>query len=479
MQNIKSYFLKNNKKAKKILFLQKGLEKTFRIYYNIEVFDTKNEFFDLQKCKNDIKDEKMKPYSQLSWAEKKALYAELLAEYNEYKEQKLSLDLSRGKPNSDQLDISQAMLAVDMSKERCKDDTGFDCRNYGMLDGVPEMKRFFAYLYGLKPEYIFIGGNSSLQLMYDTLSRAMLFGVLNSPRPWCKEEGLKWICVAPGYDRHFAITETLGFELLTVKMTKDGPDMDEVERLVKDPKVKGIWCVPKYSNPTGNTYSDETVRRLARMDCAAPDFRIMWDNAYAVHDINNHGDYLLDIFAEAAKYGNEDRIFYYSSTSKVTFPGGGVSLLAATPANLAQMKPYISAQTIGYDKLNQLRHLHYFKTPDDVRAHMTKMGDFINKKFEITLNTLSELDGLGIAEWTKPNGGYFVSLDVLPGKAKRVFNLMKEAGVTLTNVGATFPYGKDPEDRNLRIAPTYPTDSDLLAAVKILVLAVKLASLEE
>ncbi|MBQ4070893.1 MAG: aminotransferase class I/II-fold pyridoxal phosphate-dependent enzyme [Clostridia bacterium] len=421
----------------------------------------------------------MKDYRSLSAKEREHLLAQLLGEYEKYKAMGLSLDLSRGKPNAEQLDISQAMLAVDMSREACFDDTGFDCRNYGMLDGVPEMKRFFAYLYGLKKEYIFIGGNSSLQLMYDTLARAMLFGVLGSPRPWCREEGRKWICVAPGYDRHFAITEAFGFELLTVRMTPTGPDMDEVEKLVADPKVKGIWCVPKYSNPTGNTYSDETVRRLAKMKCAAPDFRIMWDNAYAVHDINDHGDTLADIFAEARAFGTEDRIFYFSSTSKITFPGGGVSLLAATPANLAQMKPLIGVQTIGYDKLNQLRHLRYFANPDAVREHMTRMGDYIRNKFSITLAALSELDGLGIAEWTKPNGGYFISLDVLPGTAKRVFELMREVGVTLTGVGATFPYGVDPDDSNLRIAPTYPTDSDLALACKILVLAVKIAALEK
>jgi len=421
----------------------------------------------------------MKDYASLTKEERKKLYFETLSEYEKYKSMGLALDLSRGKPNSEQLDISQAMLSVDMSKEACKDDTGFDCRNYGMLDGVPEMKRFFAYLYGLKKEYIFIGGNSSLQLMYDTLARAMLFGVLGSPKPWCMEQGRKWICVVPGYDRHFAITEALGFELLSVRMTPDGPDMDEVERLVKDEKVKGIWCVPKYSNPTGNTYSDEVVTRLAKMKCAAPDFRIMWDNAYAVHDINDSGDTLIDIFEVARRYGNENRIFYFSSTSKVTFPGGGVSLLAATPENLEQMKPYIGVQTIGYDKLNQLRHLHYFTNPEAVHEHMSKMGEYIKTKFDITLKSLSELDGLGIAEWTKPNGGYFISLNVLPGKAKRVFELMRDAGVTLTKVGATFPYGKDPEDRNLRIAPTYPTNEDLEIATKILVVAIKLASLEE
>ena len=421
----------------------------------------------------------MKNYNELSREALLELRESILSEYNEYKSRGLSLDLSRGKPNSDQLDISLPLLSEARPREKCFSENGVDCRNYGVLDGIPEMKRLFSETLGLKTEYIAVGGNSSLQLMYDTLTRAMLFGVLGSERPWCREEGLKWICVAPGYDRHFKMTELMGFELLTVKMTPTGPDMDEVERLVKDPKVKGIWCVPKYSNPTGNTYSDETVRRLAKMECGAPDFRIMWDNAYAVHDLGEEGDELLDIFSEAEKYGNLDRIFYFSSTSKITFPGAGVALMAASPANLKNISQYLGVQTIGYDKLNQLRHTAYFKDAAAVHDHMMVLAKFINKKFEITLGNLSALEGLGIAEWTKPRGGYFVSLDVMPGTAKRVFNLMKEAGVTLTSVGATFPYGIDPEDKNLRIAPTYPTDDELDLATKILVIAVKLAAIEK
>ncbi len=421
----------------------------------------------------------MKKYSELSKEEKEALYSSLLEKYNEYKAKDLKLDLSRGKPNSDQLDISLPLLSESRPREKCFSENGVDCRNYGVLDGIPEMKRLFAEMLGIKTDYIAVGGNSSLQLMYDTLARAMLFGVLGSDRPWCREEGLKWICVTPGYDRHFKMTELMGFELLSVKMTPTGPDMDEVERLVKDPKVKGIWCVPKYSNPTGNTYSDETVRRLAKMECAAPDFRIMWDNAYAVHDLGEQGDTLLDIFAEAEKYGNIDRIFYFSSTSKITFPGGGVALLAASPANLANIEKYMGVQTIGYDKLNQLRHTAYFKNAESVHQHMMILAKFIGKKFEITLKNLEDLRGLGIAEWTEPRGGYFVSLDVMPGTAKRVYSLMKDVGVTLTSVGATFPYGVDPEDRNLRIAPTYPTDAELDLATEILVVAVKMAALEK
>ena len=421
----------------------------------------------------------MKKYTDLTKEELKAEYAAWLEKYNYYKAQGLKLDLSRGKPNSDQLDISLPLLSEARPREKCFSENGVDCRNYGVLDGIPEMKRLFADMLGIKTEYIAVGGNSSLQLMYDTLARAMLFGVLGSERPWCREEGIKWICVTPGYDRHFKMTELFGFELLSVKMTETGPDMDEVERLVKDPKVKGIWCVPKYSNPTGNTYSDETVRRLAKMECAAPDFRIMWDNAYAVHDLGNEGDKLLDIFTEAEKYGTLDRIFYFTSTSKITFPGAGVAMMAASPANLKHIEQFLGVQTIGYDKLNQLRHTAYFADAEAVHEHMMKLASFIGKKFDITLESLESLEGLGIATWTKPRGGYFISLDVMPGTAKRVFALMKDAGVTLTSVGATYPYGIDPEDKNLRIAPTYPTDLEVKSATEILAVAVRIAALEK
>ncbi|MBQ8880404.1 MAG: aminotransferase class I/II-fold pyridoxal phosphate-dependent enzyme [Clostridia bacterium] len=421
----------------------------------------------------------MKKYTEMSRAELLEEKEAVLRSYEEYKSQGLNLDLSRGKPNSDQLDISLPLLSEARPREKCFSENGVDCRNYGVLDGIPEMKRLFADMLGLKQEYIAVGGNSSLQLMYDTLTRAMLFGVLGSPRPWCKEEKLKWICITPGYDRHFKMTEYLGFELLSVPMTSTGPDMDMVEKLVLDPAVKGIWCVPKYSNPTGNTYSDDTVRRLASMKCAAPDFRIMWDNAYAVHDLGEEGDHLLDIFTEAEKYGNLDRVFYYSSTSKITFPGAGVALMAASPANLKQISTYLGVQTIGYDKLNQLRHTAYFKDGAAVHKHMMRLAEFIGEKFNITLSALDTLDGLGIAEWTKPRGGYFVSLNVMPGTARRVFELMKDAGVTLTSVGATFPYGVDPRDENLRIAPTYPTNDELRTATAILTVAVRLAAIEK
>ena len=421
----------------------------------------------------------MKEYAKYTKEELQKEFETLMGKYEEYKKMGLRLDLSRGKPNSDQLDISLPILSEARPREKCFSENGVDCRNYGVLDGIPEMKRLFAEMLGIKTEYISVGGNSSLQLMYDTLSRAMLFGVLGSDRPWCEEKDRKWICITPGYDRHFKMTELFGFKLLSVPMTATGPDMDLVEKLVLDPSVKGIWCVPKYSNPSGNTYSDETVKRLAAMKCGAKDFRIMWDNAYAVHDLGEEGDQLLDIFGEAEKCGTLDRIFYFTSTSKITFPGGGVAMLAASPANLKHISQFLGVQTIGYDKLNQLRHTAYFKDAAAVHAHMMKLAEFIGKKFDITLKALDGLRGLGIAEWTEPKGGYFVSLDVMPGTAKRVYELMKDAGVTLTSVGATYPYGVDPEDKNLRIAPTYPTDDEVRAATEILVLTVKLSAVEK
>ncbi len=420
----------------------------------------------------------MKKYTELSLAERQQLYKELTSAYNEYKAKGLSLDLSRGKPNGTQLDISNGLLTVDLT-DGYKTREGFDCRNYGILDGLPEMKEFFADAMGIRAEDIMIGGNSSLQLMYDTLMRAMTFGLFGSERPWCREEKIKWICPAPGYDRHFRITELLGFELITVKINKDGPDMDEVERLARDPEVKGIWCIPKYSNPTGVTYSDEVVERLVTMKCGAPDFRIMWDNAYAIHDFSRDCDVLSDIFTVARKHGTEDRVFYYSSTSKVTYPGGGVAFMAASENNRRQIAPYLGAQTIGYDKINQLRHLRFFGTAENMYSHMLTLGGVIKKKFDIALGKLESLKGLGVAEWTEPRGGYFISVDVMPGTAKRVFELTKGAGVTLTAVGATFPYGIDPDDSNLRLAPTYPTDEELSLACEVLTLAIKIAVLEK
>ncbi len=421
----------------------------------------------------------MSYYQNLSQDQKNENLKELYSIYEEYKSRNLSLDLSRGKPNSEQLDLSSELLTLPLTKEMCFSKSGVDYRNYGILDGTEEAKQLFSELLRLNKDNIFVGGNSSLQLMYDTLCRAMLFGNPDSKRPWCKEDTVKWICVCPGYDRHFKITEDLGFELISVPMLPSGPDMDKVEEIVKDEAVKGIWCVPKYSNPTGNTYSDDTVRRLVSMKCAASDFRIMWDNAYAVHDFDKDGDKLADVFEIAKEYGTEDRIMYYSSTSKISFPGSGVAILAASKRNLEDVKRYTGTQTIGYDKLNQIRHVEFFKNAENMYEHMLKLGAKIKAKFDITLGALNSLSKLGIAEWTKPRGGYFVSLDMTVGKASRVYELMQNAGVVLTKVGATFPYGKDPEDKNLRIAPTYPNDSDLALACEILVLSIKIAALEE
>lgn len=420
----------------------------------------------------------MKNCFELNSSERSILLSSLSRQYGEYCKMGLSLDLSRGKPNASQLDVSMGLMSVDLSSDY-RSENGFDCRNYGLLDGLAEMKVFFADVYGIDKNDIVIGGNSSLQLMYTVLSTAMIAGLHNSPRPWCYEENRKWICITPGYDRHFRITEKFGFELIGVPMINGQPDMDKIEELVKDPSVKGVWCVPKYSNPTGTTYTDEVVSRFASMKCAAPDFLVMWDNAYAVHDFDNASDTLLDIFGEAERYGNKERFVYFGSTSKITFPGGGVAFFAAGEKQRRHLLDYLGAETIGFDKLNQLRHLRYFKNAESLRYHMNDLGALIRNKFEIVFEELSVLEGLGVAEWSRPNGGYFISLNVTEGTAKRVFELMKDAGVVLTSVGATYPYGVDPLDRNLRIAPTYPSDDELRLATKILAVAIQIAALEK
>jgi len=405
--------------------------------------------------------------------------SEILKKLSEYSNRGLSLDLTRGKPGNDQLAISEDMLGVISSSEDCICENGTDCRNYGILDGIPETKRLFSDLLGIPEKNLIIAGNSSLNIMFDTVARAMIFGVYGGKTPWGQQSRIKFLCPSPGYDRHFAICEAMGIEMIPVDMTPDGPDMDTVERLVSsDSSIKGIWCVPKFSNPEGYTYSDETVERFARLSPAADDFRIFWDNAYAVHEIYDEKVELLDIFETCKKYGTQDSVFYFASTSKISFPGSGVAIMAASENNLIQIKPILSAQTIGFDKINQMRHVKYFKDAEGVHAHMKRHADIIRPRFDAVIGAFRR-ELCGIATWTEPKGGYFVDLSVPDGCAKRVFRLAADSGVTLTKAGASYPYGKDPHDRHLRIAPTYPSFEDLTLAVEILCLCVKAAAIEK
>lgn len=422
----------------------------------------------------------MKAYQQMTKEELLALKEELEKSYKEAKEMGLKLDMSRGKPETAQLEIGMDILNTINSESDLKAEDGTDCRNYGILDGIPEAKQLMADMMGTTPDHIVIYGNASLTIMYDTISRSYTHGVMGST-PWCKLDKVKFLCPVPGYDRHFAITERFGIEMINVPMTENGPDMDMVEELVKDEAVKGIWCVPMYSNPQGVCYSDETVKRFAALKPAAKDFRIFWDNAYVIHHLydDNHPE-LLDIISECEKAGNPDLVYEFASTSKVSFAGAGIAALATSKANIEDIKKQMTIQTIGYDKINQLRHVRYYKNLDGLKEHMKKHAAIMRPKFEAVLEVLEkELGGLGIGSWLTPRGGYFISFDALEGCATAIVEKCKEAGVVLTKAGATFPYGKDPKDSNIRIAPSFPTPEEMAQAANLFVLCVKLVSVEK
>lgn len=423
----------------------------------------------------------MKPYREMSKEELAQQKAELIKQFEDAKGMGLKLDMSRGKPTSAQLDMTMGLMDALNSDSDMMTMDGMDTRNYGLMDGIIEAKHLLADVMSVPAENVIVYGNSSLSIMYDTISRSVTHGVMGST-PWCKLEQVKFLCPVPGYDRHFAITQHFGIEMILIPMTPDGPDMDLVEKYVnEDPAVKGIWCVPKYSNPQGISYSDETVRRFAALKPAAEDFRIYWDNAYAIHHLyEDKQDQILEILSECEKAGNPDMVYEFCSTSKITFSGSGIAAMASSPANLADIKKTLTLQTIGYDKVNQLRHARYFKNVEGMMAHMKKHADILRPKFEAVLSVLDrELGGLGIGEWTRPLGGYFISFDAMEGCAKAIVEKCKEAGVVLTGAGATFPYGKDPKDSNIRIAPTFPTSEEMAAATDIFVLCVKLVSVEK
>lgn len=414
----------------------------------------------------------MSEYKMMSKQELLSEQEALLKRFEEYKAMELKLDMSRGKPSKEQLDLS-----MDMLKPIDYTENGFDVRNYGILDGLQSCKELFAQLLDVDAKNVLVGPAASLNLMYDYICQCYCEGVLGST-PWSKLDSVKFLCPVPGYDRHFTILEHFGIEMINVPMTAEGPDMEAIEELIKDESVKGMFCVPKYSNPQGITFSDETVKRIARMKPAAKDFRIVWDNAYCVHDIKDEGDELLNIFRVDGV--NEDMIIEVCSTAKMTFPGAGISALVASDANMKQIKNRLNCQTISYDKMNQLRHVRFFKNLDGIKAHMKKHAAIMKPKFDMVIEHLeNELGGLGIASWIDPKGGYFISLDVMDGCAKRVGELCKEAGVTLTTVGATYPYFNDPKDSNIRIAPSLPPVAELDTATRILCVSVKLAAIEK
>lgn len=425
----------------------------------------------------------MTTYAEMSHDELVALKAELEAAYAEIKAKNLKLNMARGKPDTDQLDISMPLLSTVITAEDCIAEDGTDCRNYGILDGLPEAKRLMAVMLDEDPANVIVGGNSSLAMEFDTMGRCLDFGTLGS-KPWYKYDTVKWLCPVPGYDRHFGITDDFGLEMIPVPMDENGPDMDLVEKLVaEDERVKGIWCIPKYSNPSGITYSDEVVTRLASMKCAADDFRIFWDNAYCIHHLYDeveNQDQLLDIGKACVEAGNPHRYFKFGSTSKVTLPGAGIAAMAASPENIAEVKKRMSVETIGFDKINMLRHVKFLKDAEGLAEHMKKHAAILRPKFELTLSKLeSGLTEAGLGSWTNPRGGYFVCFDAPEGTAKRIVSLAKEAGVVMTGAGATWPHGNDPKDSNIRIAPTVPPLEELDAALDVFVACVKLAAVEK
>ena len=420
-------------------------------------------------------------YNDMSKEELLVLKESLNKEYAEAKAKGLALDMSRGKPSAKQLDVSLGLLDTINSSSDLKSLDGTDCRNYGVLDGIPEAKKLMADMMGTTPDHVIVYGNASLNIMYDQISRAYTHGILGNT-PWCKLDKVKFLCPVPGYDRHFAITERFGIEMINIPMSESGPDMGMVEEYVsKDASVKGIWCVPKYSNPQGYTYSEETVKRMAALKPAAEDFRIFWDNAYVIHDLyDDNKDEIADIISECEKAGNPDMVFEFASTSKVSFPGSGIAALATSANNIADIKKQLTIQTIGHDKLNQLRHVRFFKDINGLKEHMRKHAEFMRPKFEAVERVLEEeLGGLGIGSWTEPKGGYFISFEAMDGCAKAIVAKCKEAGVKLTGAGATFPYGKDPKDSNIRIAPSFPTSEEMKQAADLFVLCVKLVSVEK
>ena len=421
----------------------------------------------------------MTAYTKLSREELQAAYAAEQKKFEELKAQGLNLNMARGKPGKAQLDLVSDIFDIKLTAEDFTID-GFDARNYGELTGLPAARRLFAEILGCKAEQVFAGGNSSLQLMYDTVSKAYTHGMLHSERPWCKEETVKWLCPAPGYDRHFKVTQSFGFELITIPMTENGPDMDAVEEAIKDPAVKGMWNVPKYSNPQGITYSDETIQRLAAMKPTAPDFLLMWDNAYCIHEFEGEFVEFPDILSECAKYGNADMVFEYASTSKVTLPGAGIACFACSEANLAYMVKLMDIQVISFDKVNQLRHVRFLKDKATTLELMKKHAAVLKPKFDTVCRYLEEqISPLGIAEFNRPKGGYFVSVNTAPYLAKRTLALAKEAGVVMTSAGATYPLGNDVIDSNIRIAPSYPPLAELEQAMEVFCTCLKLAALEQ